>query len=441
MAWIGVITNQGEKLLSEWTDGAVCQIVSAYIGSGTVKEAVMLAQTDVAGTKRKAGIVAHKTVNKGKKVSVQVQAGETGYRLRQIGLWAALDSADAVMIALFQNEDGVQIPTQVESPDFVYNFHAVLSVSVQGELAIEVDPSALVSQGSMRAAIAAACEEKQDKLTGLPGQIVRFDENGKAMAQEGDYLPLSGGELTGALSVPQNGGLIVKGPEATMLGDEDIRIEHEADMDASLPEVKFVQYLDGVRAPDNKVCLTGLDIPHTADGAATKGYVDDTVAGAGGPYYATCATSASTAEKTASCEGFTLKTGAAVAVKFANANSVPSPTLNVNGTGAKSIKAYGTMGVITGGMAGLWEAGSIVPFVYDGTNWVMANGCLAQRLRYLQNTALILGADGSMPGPVLACPDSNHGAAQLRNIYFTTTDLTAGTSYLDSGAIAIVYEE
>lgn len=272
------------------------------------------------------------------------------------------------------------------------------------------------------------------------GGYTGTEDEFRALIASGPWLPTSGGTLTGALSVPQNGGLIVKGPEATMLGDEDIRIEHEADMDASLPEVKFVQYLDGVRAPDNKVCLTGLDIPRLPDGAATKGYVDNKVA-AGGGCYAVCSTAAGTAAKTASCEGFTLKTGSAVAVKFANANSVSSPTLNVNGTGAKSIKAYGTMGVITGGMAGLWEAGSIVPFVYDGTNWVMANGCLAQRLRYLQNTALILGADGSMPGPVLACPDSNHGAAQLRNIYFTTTDLTAGTSYLDSGAIAIVYEE
>lgn len=287
MAWTGVITNQGEKLLSEWMDEAVCRITGAYVGSGTVKEAVMLAQTDVAGTKREAGIVAHKTVNQGRKISVQVQAGETEYRLYQIGIWASLNGASAVMLALFQNEEGVRIPAQAESPDFVYNFHAVLSVSSQGELQVTMDPSALVSQGSMQAAIAAACEEKQDKLTGAPGQIVGFNENGEVEAQE-------------------------------------------------LPEMD------------------------------------------GGPYYATCSTAAGTTAKTVSCEGFTLKTGAAVIVKFTYYNTATSPTLNVNGTGAKYIKKYGT----TGGIAYMWYSGEMVQFVYDGTNWVMTKGMTATTTYY-----------------------------------------------------------
>ena len=98
----------------------------------------------------------------------------------------------------------------------------------------------------------------------------------------------------------------------------------------------------------------------------------------GGPYYATCATAGSTTAKVAVCEGFTLKTGAAVIVKFTYYNTATSPTLNVNGTGAKYIKKYGT----TGGIAYMWYSGEMVQFVYDGANWVMTKGMTATTTYY-----------------------------------------------------------
>ena len=92
-----------------------------------------------------------------------------------------------------------------------------------------------------------------------------------------------------------------------------------------------------------------------------------------GLFYATCSTASSTAAKVATCAGFSLVTGAAVAVKFTYTNSASSPTLNVNSTGAKPIKKYGTTAPDTY----LWQAGAVVEFIYDGTNWVMANGTTA----------------------------------------------------------------
>ncbi len=169
-----------------------------------------------------------------------------------------------------------------------------------------------------------------------------------------------------------------------------------------------------------------LPAPENADAAATKGYVDDQIAnnpgpqgpkgdtgptgpqgpagatgatgpqgpagatgatGATGPqgpkgdqglFYATCSTSSSTAAKVAACAGFSLSTGAAVAVKFTNTNTVSSPTLNVNGTGAKSIKKYGSTGPDTY----MWNAGAVVEFFYDGTYWVMVNGTTATTTYY-----------------------------------------------------------
>lgn len=68
--------------------------------------------------------------------------------------------------------------------------------------------------------------------------------------------------------------------------------------------------------------------------------------------YCTCSDSASTVAKTAnlqgsSSNGFTLANGVTIHVKFTNSNTAPNPTLNVNGTGAKSIMRYGTTAVST----------------------------------------------------------------------------------------------
>lgn len=87
--------------------------------------------------------------------------------------------------------------------------------------------------------------------------------------------------------------------------------------------------------------------------------------------YGVCSTAAETAAKTVTVDGsFTLYTGAMVVVKFTNANSIASPTLNVNGSGAKAIKRYGTTAVSTGTTTTGWVAGAVQLFVYDGTNWV-----------------------------------------------------------------------
>lgn len=83
--------------------------------------------------------------------------------------------------------------------------------------------------------------------------------------------------------------------------------------------------------------------------------------------YATCATAAATAEKTASVTAgtFSLITGARVTIKFTYANSAASPTLNVGSTGAKAIYWHGA--ALTSSQ--YWQAGAVLDFVYNGTQW------------------------------------------------------------------------
>lgn len=89
--------------------------------------------------------------------------------------------------------------------------------------------------------------------------------------------------------------------------------------------------------------------------------------------YGTCDTAAATAAKVATIQdsqAFTLMTGVTVHIKMTNANGVASPTLNVNSTGAKRIKRYGTTDPGTAASSS-WNAGAVVSFTYDGTYWQM----------------------------------------------------------------------
>ena len=53
--------------------------------------------------------------------------------------------------------------------------------------------------------------------------------------------------------------------------------------------------------------------------------------------YTTCDVAIGTAAKTATISGVDLTEGTQVRIKFTNGNSAATPTLNVNGLGAKSI--------------------------------------------------------------------------------------------------------
>lgn len=96
-------------------------------------------------------------------------------------------------------------------------------------------------------------------------------------------------------------------------------------------------------------------------------WVNQTPSGGGGDlsqvnWYGTSSIAAVTAAKTVTCSGYTLATGEIVAVRFSNANTASNATLNVNSTGAKSIRYKNA--ATTGNE---WEAGDTVTFLYDGT--------------------------------------------------------------------------
>lgn len=89
-----------------------------------------------------------------------------------------------------------------------------------------------------------------------------------------------------------------------------------------------------------------------------------------GVAFATCDSAEDAEEKIVTvAEGFTLKTGAFLAVKFTNSNSVSKPKMNVNSTGAKYIVQYKNFIP----SVGIWRPNQTVLFIYDGSFYVGVN--------------------------------------------------------------------
>lgn len=110
--------------------------------------------------------------------------------------------------------------------------------------------------------------------------------------------------------------------------------------------------------------VSKLATARTIDGISFDGTSDVT-------RYAVCDTEAATADKVATMydgSTFVLDVGARVTVKFTYGNTAYPPTLNVAGTGAKSIPSENS-NTYGNPHARYWGANSVVDFIYNGTNW------------------------------------------------------------------------
>lgn len=159
----------------------------------------------------------------------------------------------------------------------------------------------------------------------------------------------------------------------------------------------------------------------------------DGVTGATVNRYASCSTAAGTVAKTANVTSgtFSLEAGARVTVKFANANTANSPTLNINSTGAKAIYHKGAA-ISSGGNKALLAG--IVDFVYDGTQYHLVGNYIDTNTTYTLPAAttgalggvksggdVTVGSDGIMS---VVDDSHNHVISNIDNLQ-TTLDAKA----------------
>ena len=107
----------------------------------------------------------------------------------------------------------------------------------------------------------------------------------------------------------------------------------------------------------------------TALAAATAAAAATTAADHAQTKSGTSSTASDIAAKVVTCSGFELSDQARIFVTFSNANTVADAlTLNVNGTGAKSV--YNQTGIISTSNTALFAANQPIEFRYDGVGWV-----------------------------------------------------------------------
>lgn len=149
-------------------------------------------------------------------------------------------------------------------------------------------------------------------------------------------------------------------------------------------------------------------------------------------HFAVCSTAAATAEKTVARDGFQLETGAWIAVKFSvtNTAAVANLKLNVNSTGAVSIKYRGGNLPSVGTLA----AGRVYFFVYDGTNWELI-GDLDTNTTYSTMTQAQATAGTDTTGRLITAKvlsdtiaAAQVGAAKFQGSVTAETDIS-GTNY------------
>lgn len=167
----------------------------------------------------------------------------------------------------------------------------------------------------------------------------------------------------------------------------------------------------------NAGSATKLQSIRKVDGVNFDGSADIT-------HYGTCSTAAATAAKTVTLNGFNLATGAKVAVKFTVTNTAANPTLNVNGTGAKSIKYRGAA-ISTDALA----ANRIYEFIYDGTDYVFVGDINTDTNTTYGN---MTGATTSAAGKAGLVPAPTVGAATRYLRSDGTWQIPPDTTYSDA---------
>lgn len=153
------ITNAGREVLASAAAGNLLTIDNAASGSGTVEADALKSCTDVSSRKKTLTVTGVRSSGAGITVEVMLTAAETAYQARQIGVFGHTGTGAAVLLAIFQDADGIAIPSTGDMPDFAYVFYATIQVGNVSSITATVDPSALVTQSQLQNAVSAAVQQ------------------------------------------------------------------------------------------------------------------------------------------------------------------------------------------------------------------------------------------------------------------------------------------
>ena len=167
-----------------------------------------------------------------------------------------------------------------------------------------------------------------------------------------------------------------------------------------------------------------------------------------GPLYATCSTASGTQAKTVSITNFKLITGVRVFIKFNNTCANSAPTLNISGTGAKSMVTFlpnsfynvsSSSGTRIQKAVNTWCAGDILEFVYDGTYWVCVGTSGYPQYSHRNSSYITIGTTEmggaiTYPNDIICdflCDGTNDTAIIQRAINLASQGASAKIRFLD----------
>lgn len=151
MSWnTSVVTNAGVGLLNESLAGHTLTIERAVGGAGTLEEEALKAAADVADPKQTFHLLGIEDVESGKRVGVQItnQGVAESYILHQIGVKARLEfqePEEAALLFVLQDGRGVEIPSEAENPDFLFEIYGILTISNNANIEVRVDTGVVAS--------------------------------------------------------------------------------------------------------------------------------------------------------------------------------------------------------------------------------------------------------------------------------------------------------
>lgn len=154
MSWNqSAYTKAGITMLTEALTGEPITITAAVGGAGIVDDDV-LAQLEMVEEPRQAltlvGIEKiEDSENESRRIKIHITSRGIAerYVMHQIGIYARNEeSAEDKLVIVLQDAHGVEIPAEDENADFSMEFYAVISISNDAQISIEIPPEIMATR-------------------------------------------------------------------------------------------------------------------------------------------------------------------------------------------------------------------------------------------------------------------------------------------------------
>ncbi len=152
-----LITNDGLDMLVQLLNGGTLTITRAALGGGTVDTAALIRQTSLTAPIPVEAKIAQKDVISGAGVNVKIRVTNSGVTttqtMRQVGVFAKLESGEEKLFAIMQDIVGEEIPTAAEYPEFLLEFTSAIAVSNTDNIVVQISNNVFVTYEDLEDAL------------------------------------------------------------------------------------------------------------------------------------------------------------------------------------------------------------------------------------------------------------------------------------------------